>query len=248
MAKENQDNILKVYEQAEPDELRYGLNWYHIANLEAKKLSMEFGVTVGQAAGIIAALSPNQSWLTNLNAVRTLLQAVKDGKQPGDIKIPAYGLNKLKGFQIALGAKPSKVLGGLKVRAFYQNILRPNSSLEVTVDGHAYSVWHGTRFRVTDGDNKAGQKIPNLAKMGRYDAIAEDYREVARQLGLQPWQVQAVTWVVWRRLIRTHAQDRHVRQQAYVKVLTPKHGLETATAIVDAAQEIADNRAVGVAA
>jgi hypothetical protein len=207
-------NILRVFHQATPDEMAYGLNWYHLANKECRSLASEFCRPVSAGAGVVAALSPNQSWGTTLMASRRVFEAVQKGLGPGEVVVPTYPLNKEKAFQIARGRRPLAVLGGPKVLAFYHTIMYPAKSDLVVVDGHAYSIWAGQRHILSGGDK--GVPVPRLTARGRYETVTEDYRDAARTLSLRPWQVQAVTWVVWRRLIKvwTNSQDQERRVAA----------------------------------
>jgi hypothetical protein len=75
-------------------------------------------------------------------------------------------------------------LGGLKTRAFYVNILDPNNSDIVTVDTHAIKIAGINRDSV-------GVKL--------YNAIADGYRECAEYVGILPQQIQAITWITYKR-------------------------------------------------
>ena len=66
----------------------------------------------------------------------------------------------------------------------------------VCVDGHAYCIWFGDRMVLSD--------VPNIGKK-MYAEITSDYVEAARILTesgnpITCYEVQAVTWVAWRRL------------------------------------------------
>lgn len=178
-------NVRKVLRAASHDDWVNGVNWYVIAHHEAVKLTEEFeGLTVRQAAGIIAALSPRVSWTLNLKNARTL---IRTGTVPG------LRGNVAKAEKILGGFEPLDVLGGKKVRAFFDAIVDPLFSEAVVVDRHAADVAIGEV-----GDDKSRQRL--LEVKGGYDAVADCYRKVARDLGLLPHQVQAVTWEAWRRL------------------------------------------------
>lgn len=192
------NNILSVFSSASETDRQNGENWYFDANSEARKLAREYKVPVSTVSGVLAALSPNQSWANNLTGARKALEAYSLGKSPEDVSIPTYPRNKIKAWKLLKGEPVRDVLRGPKVTAFYKNIVAPWSSTSVTVDGHAYNIWRGERVALKDGG------IPNLDKAGRYEAIEADYKAAARQLGLKPWQVQAVTWKTWRRLHNIH--------------------------------------------
>jgi hypothetical protein len=111
------------------------------------------------------------------------------------VKVSTFNKNKDKAIRILSGEDPRDVLGGLKVRAFYECITGGN---QVCVDGHAYSIWLGQRV-ATSSTPKISPKL--------YATIAHDYHLAAQQVnqitGKQYTgsQVQAITWVAWRNLI-----------------------------------------------
>jgi hypothetical protein len=51
------------------------------------------------------------------------------------------------------------------------------------------------------GVNLSQQELSSLANTDKkYKAIADAYRRAAKKLGVRPLEVQAVTWVVWRKI------------------------------------------------
>jgi len=184
--------LSSLFLSATPVELDLGLTWYAAAHEEALGLCDDdgTGLTIDQAAGIIAALSPRCSWPHN---VKRAVQLVSTGA--------TYGLNNGvdKARRILAGEDPDTVLSGNKVRSFYDNIARPATSESVTIDGHAYDAAAG--HICSDRERKA------LERVGEYDRIADMYRWVASREGLAPHVVQATVWCVWRnRYGRYHYQ------------------------------------------
>lgn len=174
--------ILRVYQQALPDEIEQGKCWYHIAHNAAKSL----GVSVECGAGVIAALSPGLKWEVNVEAARRVIQ----GESLKGLGVRwKDAINKAQ--KIANGANPLDVLRGNKVRAFYQCILNPDTCCHVCVDGHAYSIWKGKRIP-TDQTPQIGNPL--------YRKISNAYVKAANALSLKPHELQAITWLVWRRL------------------------------------------------
>jgi hypothetical protein len=86
---------------------------------------------------------------------------------------------------------PDLVLVGLKERAFYYGIVNRGRTMVVCVDRHAASVAYGRRV------NQAEAKINKT----EYRTIAQAYRLAAQELDCDwmPAQLQAVTWVQWRK-------------------------------------------------
>lgn len=178
----NVRNILKVYDRATASEINEGLIWYSRANAEARILHDK--PSVGCAA--VAALSPGLRWERNIEAARRVI----DGESLDGLGVRWYdGVRKAE--RIVAGEKPLDVLRGNKVRAFYRCIINPKNSRDVCLDGHAYAIWAGRRMNLLD--------VPNITDR-MYSAISEDYRQAAELIGILPNQIQAITWIVWRRI------------------------------------------------
>ncbi len=183
--------ILKVYKSATSDEIEFGMKWYAIAKRDATKIAKEFGISVNTTVGVIAALSPNLGWNLNVRAARDLIGAFTDGRNMDDVIVSAYPANKRKAWDMleqkmvrkkALMAK----LNGRKTTAFFANIIGLDV---VTVDGHAKNIHDGLR-RVLKNNN-VGVK--------EYGIISEAYYKAADTVGIKGYQMQAITWVAWRR-------------------------------------------------
>lgn len=175
-------NILACFATATPEEVADGKAWYSTAHTFAVGLSERYGISVTQAAGIIAALSPRLSWDLNLRNADTLVRTGDVGGLRGNV---------VKAQRILAGEHPDVVLGGNKVRSFFDNILRPEESTAVTIDRHAWDI--------ADGDVGDDKSRKALERKGVYQALCDAYIDAAAEVGLAPHVVQAVTWVAWRR-------------------------------------------------
>lgn len=190
-------SILAVFFQATEAERHEGLSWYGRAQQVARRIAeTNDEICFRTVAGVIAALSPNNRWERNVADAEALIKVFTYGGDCDALKVSTFGKNKAKAIAILKGADPLGVLGGNKVRAFYQCILGDD---DVCVDGHAYSVWLGQRVPTS--------KTPSISDK-LYNKIASDYRLATKEIiGITgdfylPSQVQAVTWVVWRNLIK----------------------------------------------
>lgn len=177
-----QANILAIYEAANEEELREGMSWYANAHADCLEISGNLKL----AAGIVAAVSPGLRWEKNIEAARRII----DGTPLSGLG-RIWGANKEKAMDILEGKDPEKVLGGNKVRAFYRLIVQPWNKEEVCVDGHAYCIWLGKKLPTDE--------IPQISNH-TYACIWGDYVTVAGALGILPHQLQAVTWLTWRRI------------------------------------------------
>lgn len=178
-------NITKVFRTATPAEIETGTGWYSDAYDVALAMAKAYDSNLSTAAGIIAALSPLNSWGNNVNLAHRLMAS--GGLTRGYL---SNGLNKANA--ILAGASPMDVLKGDKVRNFYLSIISQGRE-GVCIDRHAYCIAMGKR---TD--------VPSLSTK-RYEAVADKYRRAARILSKEygedftPAQVQSVTWTLWRR-------------------------------------------------
>jgi hypothetical protein len=181
--------ILGIYGRANALELQEGQSWYETANALAVGIASKNGLSVPQAAGIVAALSPQMSWEYNQVAAERLAAGLKVGALGTSIR-------KAEKIRDNPGTDPLDILGGDKVRAFYTCILAPKTSDAVCIDRHALDLAEGLFSNTGEG------RATLLGKVGVYEQVAESYRRVAKVLGVPPHIVQAVTWVTWRNLKR----------------------------------------------
>ncbi len=182
-------NVTRVFRTATPEQITGALDWYLDARTVADALAVKSGVTLDVAAGVLAALSPLNSWGANVNLAARFL-ATPGGLTAGYLRV---GLDKAR--RIVAGHDILSVLHSDKVSAFYAGIVAAGETDAVCVDRHAYDIAVNTRHN--EGDR------PKLSK-GRYNAVADTYRAAAgilsREVGmiLYPAQVQSITWVTWR--------------------------------------------------
>jgi hypothetical protein len=181
-------NIENMFGQATDAHYEEGIEWYSATNTFAHGLSDKYGISVRQAAGIIAAISPRVRWDKNVLWADLFCKT-------GDA--PIMYLSKDKARRILDGEDPDVVFApksrnsGQKVRSFFNCIIDPGCD-DVCIDRHAYDIAVGSK-----GTDSLRQP---LNRVGVYDNIRDAYRAVANKIGLIPNQLQAVTWVAWREI------------------------------------------------
>lgn len=67
-------NIVNVLKAATPEEVSYWKDWYHYAREDVKALADRYDVPESVVAGIVAVLSPNVKWETNVHAAEQVLR------------------------------------------------------------------------------------------------------------------------------------------------------------------------------
>lgn len=184
-------NLFKVYYQANANDLENGLTWYSSAHNVVTRLSSRYNVTLEQACGVIAALSPGAQWERNIEDAELFISYWSAGNRGK--RLPSVGVygrnNRRKAERILGGEKPLTVLGGPKVTAFYTNILDPSNNRVVTIDRHAKSAAYGVADENT-----------SLVRPSEYEYLTRHFRYCAAKLNLRPCDFQAICWVTWRRL------------------------------------------------
>jgi hypothetical protein len=181
-----------------------GLDWYKRAHKLGVRLIHAYdGLTLGQAVGVIAALSPNNKWTRNCTDAEAMIKAWHLGADPLSVKVCTFNKNKAKAAAIlALTADDleteiiAEILNGRKVVAFYRSIMGDPDA--VCVDGHAYAVWIGERIPTTQTPSIGVKLYADIARA--YQLVAKRSYELCGTT-LTPTQVQAVTWVTYRRLL-----------------------------------------------
>jgi hypothetical protein len=206
MARAMTRHISGMLQLASQGDILAGVEWYARALRFARMLVQAYQpLTLEQAVGVLAALSPNNKWTRNCTDAEAMSKAWHYGADPLTVKVCTFNPNKAKAAAIlALSDAETQgdvdpiapILNGRKVVAFYRSIMGDPDA--VCVDGHAYAVWIGERIPTTQTP-KIGVKL--------YADIARAYQLVAKRsydlcgTTLTPTQVQAVTWVTYRRLL-----------------------------------------------
>lgn len=205
------ENIKAIYERATADEREF--DWYSAANRFSKHLAEELDFSLPAVAAIVAALSPQNPWKRNKVDARNLILAFLDGKTIHSVKVSTYDNNKRKAWRIAQNHRFGTLeeiqkaeFSGPKISAFLDNIAQPYVTDRVTVDFHAYSIAVG--FKYTSGGDYSTATAPSMA-IRDYKRVERAYRLAAAELDIHPQKLQAVTWIVWRRI---HQSERTLGQ------------------------------------
>lgn len=174
-----QENIYACYQRATDADIASGATWYS----RACDIAAEIGSgRVSMAAGVIAAFSPQMSWKKNVEMAAT---CIRTNRFTGH-----YGANNRKARKIYKGQEPLSVLGGQKTRAFYLGIVTRGATDAVCIDRHAGAIALGRELTEKERKSINGK---------RYERYAAAYVAVAKRVGLRATELQAVTWVTWRR-------------------------------------------------
>ena len=192
------ENILAIYKLATPEEKRDGIVWYADALRDCTRIATDLELPVHIVTGVCAALSPNNKWDRNIINARDLCAAFVNGDGMDSVKVSTYHKMKSKAWSI-LEAMPDHdgviaILNGQKIVSFYNNIMGDDTC---TIDGHARNIAYGERVGLTDDKTNIG--------VNEYRTLQTDYVSAAKRTrvngrALKAFELQAITWVTWRRI------------------------------------------------
>jgi len=187
-------NIIAIYKLANPSEIKHGLTWYVNATKDCKEIAIKYDLPIHIVIGVVSALSPNNKWERNIVNADDLCKAFIDGQDMDSIKVSTYHKMKQKAWSI-LEQMPSydetiKILNGKKIVSFFRNI--NGDETDITIDGHARNIYYNDRQGLTTPNT-------NIRKLEYLD-IQKAYLRASKKLGIKAYELQAITWVVWRRI------------------------------------------------
>lgn len=186
----HKQNILNVLSKADPIETVEGRAAYRNYNRTLEEIADKFNLPLVRVAGAFSALSPNSDYRGNLRSTYTLCLGFTKGNAEEDCTVSTYNHNRAKAWRILQGEHFYSVFKGLKVRAFFRNITEPDHPEAITIDGHMFNIYR----------NQTKTMSESGFSRGKYEKIASVFRKVAEENGLLPCELQAILWLVWKRL------------------------------------------------
>lgn len=183
------EHIVDAYNASTPAERRAGAAWYPSAYALAQSMDPE---NPSRAAGVIAALSPQQRWSVNIAQAARMIgwaDALSEDDRVHQLVGTApkvhFLTQRIKAIAIAAyGVNPLEVLHGPKESAFYGAIMGHTDA--VVVDR-----WTA---RVAEPGLRHGTQDERVT-VAQYRRIAQAYREAAKRLGRPVRDVQATVWI-----------------------------------------------------
>ncbi len=187
-------NIIAIYKLANASEIKHGLTWYVNANTDCMRIANTLELPLHIVIGVVSALSPNNKWERNIVNAEDLCNAFINGQDMDSIKVSTYHKMKQKAWHI-LEKMPSydetiTILNGKKIVSFFRNI--SGDETDITIDGHARNIYYNDRQGLTTPNT-------NIRKLEYLD-IQKAYLRASKKLGIKAYELQAITWVAWRRI------------------------------------------------
>ena len=186
-------NILKVFAQCTGAELQHGMRWYKDAEIAGQNIADKYQLPLHIVVGVIAALSPTNEYGQNIRNADTMCRIFVDGGYVEDTKPSTYNTMRDKAWSI-LQSMPHNIddvafiLNGPKITDFAYCIMGNDVCV---IDGHAWCI--------ANNDRRTLQEVPNIGKKLRAE-LQECYRRAGKKHGMTAYQMQAATWVAWKRI------------------------------------------------
>jgi len=125
-----------------------------------------------------------------------MLQAWKDGQGVDAVTVCTYRAMRDKAWSILLAHHDNgagieevlSILNGQKIVAFAECILGRDACC---IDGHALNIARGERHALTSDKTNVGVKL--------FRTLQKAYSNAGRKHGFTAYEMQAITWTVWRR-------------------------------------------------
>src|SRR6266542_1967660 len=196
--------------------------WYRDENVTAHRRAAKYKVSASTAAAVESATSPRCRYVTNQQATDAIFERKDKFDTAEGIAGDIHGLImnsfKLQGAQLAKGANP-ETLTGAKRRSFYNNIMFPGRTNDVTIDGRMAQVLQKAGARHARKAKKpltprpdekghdpglaAAQELlsasahtANMNDVGAgYYVLADATRIVAGLYGESPDTIQSAVWI-----------------------------------------------------
>lgn len=183
--------IERLFHAASVEERFEGITWYPRAKEFSERLARKYDLPVSTVVGIIAVLSPGMAWDRNMAEAEQCCLLRGERFYWG-----VYSNVREKLRQLLAGADPLEVVSGQKVTAFYRAIMGDTEA--VVIDRHAKCAAMGiTKQR--DKNSAVSQK--------EYRELSDRYTRVAKKLGVNPRDLQAIIWVHWRNTLSPMTED-----------------------------------------
>ena len=184
-------NIVAMYNDATPAQIDTGMAWYSDAQSQAHDIAIKHDMPVYIVVAVIAALSPNNKWTRNVLNADELIGAFIRGDGIDTVKVSTYNKMKAKAWRILQEIpdydNAKRILNGQKITSFFMDIM---GEFNVTIDGHARNIAYNEKVGLTDDRTNIGIR--------EYRALQDAYQDAAKQIGIMPYQLQAITWCAWR--------------------------------------------------
>ena len=187
-------NINKVFKQATTEEVQHGLTWYQDAQDACQDMADTYELPLVIVVGVLAALSPTNEWGRNKKDTNKMLSVFTSGGHCEDCAPCTYKTMRDKAWLILSNGIAqdipaiAKTLNGPKITDFFLCIM---GSDVCVIDGHAWCI--------ANADRRTMQEVPSIGKKLRKE-LQTAYSKAGKRHNMTAFEMQAATWVTWKRL------------------------------------------------
>ena len=186
-------------------DMKSAREWYPEAHKYANELATKHNVSVEQATAVIALTSPRTPWPRNKVLADRVLGQYRDheglsSREAADKIGGSFRANLIPSIDVARDPKAIDAkVSGTKRRSFYNNILAPGGTRDVTVDTWMMNTMTATADNSTftkDTALKLLSASKGKTKVGSgYIGVSEAVRRVADKTGESPDTIQSAYWI-----------------------------------------------------
>lgn len=188
-------NLSTLLDRAQPQDWDAGTVAYAKYRQVMQRFSEFYDVGLVPTTEAFVALSPNNDYHGNLRSLTSVLFAYTTGCPKDKAVTTCFNACCDRAWTYVSGEVSFlNTVKKEKTRAFRHNILYPDNSRDVTVDGHMIAAWQG--------DDTLTMKQAALVLKGSkksYDAIRRGVQWLARRHKVAPCQLQGVLWFARKR-------------------------------------------------
>lgn len=186
-----QRNIRKAWSCVSEGDLEMGLRAYPAYRETLRGMADFYGTPFVATVEAFVALSPNNDYHGNLRSLASLLRAWHEGRG-SDWIISTYNGCGTRAWSYLTGEVSFlDTVKGRKITAFRHNILYPETSRLVTVDGHMVAIGHGKKLNMKQANFA-------LREGNTYDDVQATILGLRRKAKLPIPAIQATLWT-WRK-------------------------------------------------
>ena len=204
-------NIIDCFNRADGESVLDGGVWYLMANSWAEVVGRRLNhyghsilstkaEQILMGAGVIAAFSPQTNWDNNKTMAWRFAETLDKPDWCTDVNYrkailittafsDSYSLSELEEYIDGCLGKEA-----FKTKAFFHNIVNPDGDYGPTIDRHAISIYLGKRCNY----DELRRGLEGRANR----TIRGAYMKASKILQVHHNQVQAITWVQWRKELK----------------------------------------------
>ena len=155
----------------------------------------KYGFGIVPVVEAFASLSPNNDYHGNLRSLASVLHGINSGTPLDSIIVSTYNACRNRAYSYVTGQTSFlDTVKGPKIIAFRHNLLYPDTSKEVTIDGHMYAIAAGRKITMKEAALSFSRSDSG------YSVVAKIIKEQAKAHKVLPHQLQASLWIGRKRI------------------------------------------------